>query len=494
VAAPELKTDLLRRMPGFVSTARKNEQAVRLHFAGLATDAKAEAARAVAATLKAPLLRVDLARNAGWRSDASDVAALIAREGLRTGAVVLVQGLDLSGDATSALSLLRGILQYDAVTIVSSDSAVVTAELKNEQFLMVDFPPADYESRRAAWQSDVSAAGLYASPTLISTLAARFLHEPEEIHAAVESARRTIEWKAAADQRPSPDQVEKELMQAARSESGGELASLTSKLRPVYAWSDLVLPQDSLEQLNEICQRVAHAHDVLDSGGFGDKLSGGKGVTVLFSGPSGTGKTMAAEVIASKLGLDLFRIDLSTVVSKYIGETEKNLEKIFNAATRSNSILLFDEGDALFGKRSEVSSAHDRYANIEVSYLLQKMDQHEGITILTTNLSSNMDQALVRRLAYTVHFPFPVAADRLKIWSQIWPAQTKLDAEVKFDALAKHFKLSGGNIKNIALSTAFLAAAAGRPVRMSDILHATRREYEKVGKVMSTAEMEAALQ
>jgi SpoVK/Ycf46/Vps4 family AAA+-type ATPase len=253
------------------------------------------------------------------------------------------------------------------------------------------------------------------------------------------------------------------------------------------------LPQDSLDQLAEICQRVAHSHDVLETGGFGKKLSSGKGVAVLFAGPSGTGKTMAAEVIANRLGLDLFRIDLSTVVSKYIGETEKNLERIFIAATRSNSVLLFDEADALCGKRSEVRDAHDRYANIEISYLLQKMEQYEGITILTTNLRGNLDEAFVRRLAFTVHFPFPEEADRLRIWKQIWPQETRLDPQLDFSALAKHFRLSGGSIKNIALSTAFLAAAESRPVRMSDILHATRREYEKVGKVLSITEMEAAV-
>jgi len=182
------------------------------------------------------------------------------------------------------------------------------------------------------------------------------------------------------------------------------------------------------------------------------------------------------------------------VVSKYIGETEKNLERIFTVAARSNSVLLFDEADALCGKRSEVRDAHDRYANIEISYLLQKMEQYEGITILTTNLRGNLDEAFVRRLAFTVHFPFPEEADRLRIWNQIWPAETHLDPDVDFRALAKHFRLSGGNIKNIALSTAFLAAAQNRPVRMSDVLHATRREYEKVGKVLSPAEIEAAVQ
>jgi SpoVK/Ycf46/Vps4 family AAA+-type ATPase len=330
-------------------------------------------------------------------------------------------------------------------------------------------------------------------PSTVAKLANHFLHASEQIGGAVRTARKNLDWQASSGQKATAEDVAAELMRAARGQSGMELESLTAKLRPVYRWADIVLPDDTIAQLKEICQRVAYSHDVLEQGGFGKKLSAGKGVAVLFAGPSGTGKTMAAEVTANELGLDLFRIDLSTVVSKYIGETEKNLERIFTAATRSNSVLLFDEADALCGKRSEVRDAHDRYANIEISYLLQKMEQYEGITILTTNLRGNLDDAFVRRLAFTVHFPFPEETDRLRIWQQIWPPETRLDPDLDFRALAKHFKLSGGNIKNIALGTAFLAAAEGRPVRMGDILHATRREYEKAGKVMSVAELEAAV-
>ena len=171
-----------------------------------------------------------------------------------------------------------------------------------------------------------------------------------------------------------------------------------------------------MAQLQEICQRVAHRQRVLDEWGFGAKLSLGKGVTALFAGPSGTGKTMAAEMIANALGLDLYKIDLAGVVSKYIGETEKNLDRIFTAAENANAILFFDEADALFGKRSEVRDSHDRYANIEISYLLQKMEEYDGIAILATNLRQNLDEAFVRRLAFTVHFPFPDEESRRRIW------------------------------------------------------------------------------
>jgi SpoVK/Ycf46/Vps4 family AAA+-type ATPase len=244
------------------------------------------------------------------------------------------------------------------------------------------------------------------------------------------------------------------------------------------------LPDDALDQLRELCARVVNRHRVLDDWGFGSRLSLGTGANALFAGPSGTGKTMAAEIIAREVGLDLFKINLSAVVSKYIGETEKNLDRIFRAAEASNAILLFDEAEALFGKRSEVRDSHDRYANIEIAYLLQKMEEYEGVAILATNLRQNLDESFVRRLAYTVHFPFPDEAERRRIWARIWPSRTPLADDVDLDRLAGEFRLAGGNIKNIALAAAFLAVADGDEVTMSHVLHATRREYQKLGKAL----------
>jgi SpoVK/Ycf46/Vps4 family AAA+-type ATPase len=258
-------------------------------------------------------------------------------------------------------------------------------------------------------------------------------------------------------------------------------------------WDDIVLPEDSLAQLREICQRVAHRHRVLGEWGFDRKLSLGKGVNALFAGPSGTGKTMAAEIIANALGLDLYRIDLAGVVSKYIGETEKNLDRVFSAAQHANAILFFDEADALFGKRSEVRDSHDRYANIEISYLLQKMEEYDGIAILAPNLRQNLDDAFMRRLAFTVHFPFPDEASRRQIWTGIWPAETPLDGDIDHDFLARQYKLSGGNIKNIALASAFLAAEDEKPVTMAHLFQATRREHQKMGKTLSEGELNGSL-
>jgi SpoVK/Ycf46/Vps4 family AAA+-type ATPase len=212
-------------------------------------------------------------------------------------------------------------------------------------------------------------------------------------------------------------------------------------------------------------------------------------VNALFAGPSGTGKTMAAEVIAQELRLDLYKIDLSGVVSKYIGETEKNLNRIFRAAENANAILFFDEADALFGKRSAVHDSHDRYANIEISYLLQKMEEYEGLSILATNLHRNMDEAFIRRLTMMIVFPLPDESHRQRIWQTVWPPQTPLDETVDLADLAQRFKLTGGNIKNIALTAAYLAAAAGSVVQPEHLLQALRREYQKMGKTLSEAEL-----
>ncbi len=492
--APNEPTDTIRTVVQYVAAASRTSRAVRLHFAGPEASSKIMAARAIAAAVGTPLVAADLARSPLATVAPATIASWLTREASRTGAVLYVDGIDEAADPAVLRPLIDDAVSYRGVVIVASESAAMASILARTRFLRVAFPWPDYDGRRAAWQAETAAAGIAVEPATISTLANHFKYSRKQIAAVVASARQSLDWRAAGNSGLSPRDGVDALLAAARAQSGVELAGLTQKVCPVYRWSDLVLPANAIDQLKEICQRVSYRHDVLERGGFGRKLSSGKGVTVLFAGPSGTGKTMAAEVIANELNLNLFRINLSTVVSKYIGETEKNLEKIFAAAEHSNCVLLFDEADALCGKRSEVRDAHDRYANIEISYLLQKMEQHEdGLTILTTNLRGNLDESFVRRLAFTVHFPFPGEADRLRIWKQIWPEETPLDPSLDLGVIARRFKLSGGNIKNVALATAFLAAAESRPVRMSDILHSTRREYEKVGQIVTAEEIEAAV-
>ncbi len=246
-----------------------------------------------------------------------------------------------------------------------------------------------------------------------------------------------------------------------------------------------MLPDPTKTLLQQLCDQATYRHQVQDTWGFGQKLALGQGLTALFAGPPGTGKTMAAGVIAQALELDLYKIDLSQVVSKYIGETEKSLGRIFAAAASANAVLLFDEADALFGKRTEVKDAHDRYANIETSYLLQKMEEYSGIAILTTNLQSNMDDAFVRRLRFIVAFPMPGVAERRRIWQQIWPAALPLAADVDLDFLAENLEIAGAVIRNIALQAAYLAAATGeKQVGMAQVIPTVRQEYQKMGKIL----------
>jgi hypothetical protein len=277
------------------------------------------------------------------------------------------------------------------------------------------------------------------------------------------------------------------LWEACRSQARSRLDELAQRIEPGAGWDDLVLPARQRELLVEIVGQVRQRQRVYGDWGFGTAGTRGLGITALFAGPSGTGKTMAAEVLAGELHLDLYRIDLSQVVSKYIGETEKNLRRVFDAAEGSGAILLFDEADALFGKRSEVKDSHDRYANIEVSYLLQRMETYRGLAILTTNLKSALDPAFLRRLRFIVAFPFPDAAQREEIWRRVFPRQTPTEG-LDPTQLAR-LSIAGGNIRNIALHAAFLAADAGGPVRMAHVLRAARGEYGKLDRTLTETEI-----
>jgi SpoVK/Ycf46/Vps4 family AAA+-type ATPase len=265
------------------------------------------------------------------------------------------------------------------------------------------------------------------------------------------------------------------------------LDGLAQRIEPAAGWEDLVLPEPQIQSLRQIAIHVRHRAIVHDAWGFAAKSARGLGIAALFAGASGTGKTMAAEVLAAELRLDLYRIDLASMVSKYIGETEKNLRKVFDAAEESGAILLFDEADALFGKRSEVKDSHDRYANIEVSYLLQRIEAYRGLAILTTNLKSSLDTAFLRRLRFVVQFPFPDIVQRAEIWRRVFPKSTPTEG-LDMSKLAK-LNVPGGNIRNIALNAAFLAAEAGERVWMSHICNAARTEYAKLERSLTEAEI-----
>jgi hypothetical protein len=311
----------------------------------------------------------------------------------------------------------------------------------------------------------------------------------ENVVAQFSLGSRQIEAACAALGARSGSETElgRQLWHACRIQSRSRLDDLAQRIEPAATWDELVLPEAQRQLLREITVHVRQRTKVYETWGFAEKGERGLGISALFAGSSGTGKTMAAEVLARELSLDLYRIDLSSVVSKYIGETEKNLRRVFDAAEEGGAILLFDEADALFGKRSEVKDSHDRYANIEVSYLLQRMESYRGLAILTTNLKNALDPAFLRRLRFIVQFPFPDAAQRAEIWRHIFPARTPTH-ELDLPKLSR-LNIAGGNIRNIALNAAFLAAEANEPVRMPHLLRAARGEYAKLEKPLTESEI-----
>lgn len=350
--------------------------------------------------------------------------------------------------------------------------------------IQLDFPAPSNEHRRLLWEHALSGIAL-ASDVDLGLITGAFRLTGDQIASAAGAARHSAAWRAASSGDPDDAHVTMhDLLLACRANSNRNLGAVARKITPVYTWNDLVLPTDRLAQLHEMCLHVKFGPTVFEEWGFERKLSRGRGLNVLFAGQPGTGKTMAAEVLATELGLELYKVDLSSVVSKYIGETEKNLEKIFNEGQTSNAILFFDEADSLFGKRSEVKDSHDRYANIETSYLLQRMEEYDGIVILATNLRKNLDDAFIRRLHGAVEFPMPEEPDRLQIWRRTFPQEAPVAPDVDLAFLAKRFKLSGGNIKNIVLEAAFYAAEAGTAISMAHLVRATRREHQKVGKLI----------
>jgi len=343
--------------------------------------------------------------------------------------------------------------------------------------LTLDVHKPTAQEQRALWHVALGSASVHLNGH-IHGLVSQFNLSPPAIHDAVREA-----LSSGAD---GPALVA-ELWNAGRAQSRPRLDDLAQRIQPIATWGDLVLPETERRILAEIADHVAHRATVYETWGFGAISSRGLGISALFAGASGTGKTMAAEVLASQLRLDLYRIDLSAVVSKYIGETEKNLRRVFDAAEDGGAILFFDEADALFGKRSEVKDSHDRYANIEINYLLQRIEQYRGLAVLATNMKGALDSAFMRRIRFVVNFPMPDAAQRAQIWRRIFPPDTPTDG-LDIGKLAR-LNITGGNIRNIALNAAFLAAAEGAAVGMSHLVRATRSEYAKIDKPLTEAEI-----
>ncbi len=458
------------------------------------------AAIALSRTWELPLLTVDIPLGLAESTPWPLLLGLARREAILRGAALLftrAETLTLGdpGCASQRLQFARALADLRCPVFVATETswAPDMAPGHARPICHLGLPPLEPRHRQAFWKKALAANAPESAATLngnLGPLAERFQLEPEQIELAARGAALKAALRAEA---PGSVAIE-DLQRAAARQSGQALSQFGRKLPAVFTWNDLVLPPRAQQPLREICLSVKHRLRIREDWGFGRRLALGRGLNVLFAGPSGTGKTMAAQIIARDLGLDLYQIDLANVVSKYIGETEKNLGAIFRAAQRSNAILFFDEADALFGKRAEVKDAHDRYANLEVAYLLQKMEEYDGIVILATNLSKNIDEAFRRRLQHSVEFPFPEADLRERIWRGVFPAEAPLDPDIDFGFLARQFELSGGNIRNVGLAAAVFAAEDGNGsipsperhgIRMRHLIVATARELQKLGKLSS---------
>jgi hypothetical protein len=454
-----------------------------LVFFGADTTAQAASAQLLAAHYKKSLLTINLNGAASEEIPLREIMRLALRDASLLGALPYITGIDeILQEGTLPLELLREIVAHPDLIIFSSKEAWQLKGLVRERLLYnLEFKFPSYTRRCDLWNHFLPNLDCL-DKVDFHLLSGQFRFDTGQIRDVAASARDlTLQLGRAL--------TKEDLFSIARACSNPRLSGQARKIDSHYSWDDIILPQDQIAQLREIVAAVRERAQVLEVWGVGEKLATSSGVAILFAGPPGTGKTMSAEIIAGELGLDLYKIDLSTMVSKYVGETEKNLERVFTEAQNSSAILFFDEADALFGERSEVHDSHDRYANIEISYLLQRMEIYDGVTILATNLRANLDKAFLRRLQFAIDFPFPDEDDRLRIWQTLFPAKIPVAPDLDFSLLAHRFRLAGGNIRNIIVNAAYLAASDGMIVNMEHLFHGARRELQKMGRLIAEEDL-----
>jgi hypothetical protein len=429
-------------------------------LAGDDADGQRDVAAAVAARLGRALFVLAQADVPAQAAEQEALAVLWQREAVLLPAALLIESGDAAGSDAAALARLLPRLG-GPVFVAARESPPLSAPFGGR----VDKP--DGAGQRALWLQALGPDGAPALRAAVDAVASQFRLSATAI------ARRAAPWRDAADTQPLAERLWRECCEQARP----RLEELAQRIEPAAGWDALVLPEPQLAILHQLAAQVRQRIRVYADWGFGAQGQRGLGISALFFGESGVGKTMACEVLAKELALDLYRIDLSSVVSKYIGETEKNLRRVFDAAEDSGAILLFDEADALFGKRSEVKDSHDRYANIEVGYLLQRMEAYRGLAVLTTNQRAALDPAFLRRLRFVVQFPFPDLAQREAIWRRVFP-EAMPRGVLDYARLAR-LPMAGGQIRNIALNAAFLAADADQPLAMAHLARAAHHEAAK---------------
>ena len=473
---------LAARMEAYLG--RAGEERTTVLLMGQPGSGRKTLARALAGRRGAPLLLADGQYLAG--AEGETFRQSLVREALIQQCPVCLTGLDETvRDARThrqaadyLAKLLRDAAAAGCSLLCTEEEWVTAGGPEGWRGVPVSLPMPGLEESRALWAELLAKCPL-AEEQRPDELAGKYRLTPGQMKQAVETARALARWQGLAG-------VDRACLdQGCRSQLRHALGDKARKVEAVFTWEDLILPESAKGLLRSACDQMRCRRQVYGAWGFGRKLAYGAGLSMLFSGPPGTGKTMAAQIAAGELGLELYKVDLAAVVSKYVGETEKNLNEIFREASRSQAVLFFDEADVLFGKRTEMKDAHDKYHNMEAAYLLQKMEEYSGVSVLATNFLQNFDEAFKRRLKFIIEFPFPDLEARRLLWRSVFPAQTPLEPDIDWEFLAAQFELSGSSIKNTAVNAAFLAAGDGRAVGMGHLLTALRRELAKSGKVLS---------
>ena len=481
IPLPSEQRAALQRIPALFSNSRTIPLIV---FVGREGAGRRLTAEAVCRDLGCILLNVDVAALRSGGANPGELMKLIHLQQQLDGAGLYLELVESLFDKEGQLlpdpqRFVKSLAQSKSPVFIAYEPGTRWGGLMtNLRTVCFRFEEPDHAARLQLWRKALAEVDASVGERDVEALADRFVLNPKQIFAAIASA---VDAQTLLDRSLDPAS----LFEAARAQSDHSLGNLAVKVKTIHAWEDLIVPSETLQSIKEVAAAIRYRHIVYSDWGFSKRIATGKGLKALFAGASGTGKTMTAGVIARELGLDLYKIDLSAIVSKYIGETEKNLDRIFRAAQSSNAILFFDEADALFGKRSEVKDAHDRYANVEVGYLLQKIEEYEGVVILASNLSKNIDNAFSRRMHYLIEFPLPDDKHRELLWRGIFPAQAPLGTDVDIRFLAKQFPLPGGDIKNVALDAAFLAAQDGRIITMKQLVQALARQMMKQGRIPS---------
>ncbi|HEX3764734.1 MAG TPA: ATP-binding protein [Kofleriaceae bacterium] len=473
VMAPELIAQIARALD-------ETHRAPRVLLAGPEGAGRALIAEALLGERGRPSVRIDLAGIVAEGRIAERLAAALREAALRDAAAIIDGGAAIDRDAPRAVvhAIADGTAEL-AVPVVFAFTGHPSWLVEAVPALIeLDVPAPTFRERLELWRRALAGAAIGAED--LETVASRYAFTGATIARAAHRAAQTARLR-------DPEQPEvtlDDLGDSARLMFSHRLGSMAQRIPIGFAWSDLVLPRDTQDAVREVVRFARHRSFLLEEWGFAAKLPYGRGVSAIMAGPPGTGKTMVAQLLAKELGYDLYRIDLSQVVNKYIGETEKNLAKIFDEAETSHAVLFFDEADALFAKRTEVKSSNDRYANLEVNYLLQRMETFDGVTLLATNLEQGLDDAFKRRVRFSILFELPEEAERKKLWISMFPPKVPLAPNIDWDLMAKRFEMAGGYIKKAALRAALIAAEARRPVTTADLVEAARQEYREMGRII----------